>query len=342
MKNKIKINERISIGKGCPVFFIGDVGANHNGELSQAKKIIDLAITAGLDAVKFQSYRLDYFINQKYNPDGYEMIKKYQMPFFWNKELKDYCDSKGIVFMSTPFDVDMVDHLEEIGIECYKIASCDITFTRLLRRVAATGKPVILSTGGASIREISKAADIFKKKRNDKLVFLHAIVNYPCDYEEINLSFMPHMGSRFSVIYGLSDHSLGDAIPLAAIALGAKVVEKHITEGRSQKGPDHRHSMELDAFKNLIISSRFIEKGLGSSHRIINPSEEKRMGRARRGFYAIRKIERGDVLTSENIRELRPRTEMGAELCDKVFGKKAFKNIDKDQAITRDDISWKK
>ena len=338
MENKIKINDKITIGKNCPAFFIGDVGANHNCDLLQAKKIIDLAVSSGLDAIKFQSYRLDHFINSRYNPEGYKLIKKYQIPFSWNRELKEYCDKKGIVFMTTPFDVEIVDHLEEIGIECYKIASCDITFTRLLHRVAETGKPVILSTGGASVREISNAVKIFEKHNNDKVVLLHAVVNYPCNYEEINLAFMPKLGTKYSTMYGLSDHSLGNEISLAAVALGAKVIEKHLTESRVQKGPDHKHSMEICEFKELVGSARLIEKGMGSASRIINVSEEKRMKKARRGFYAVKGIKKGEILSPENVRELRPRAEMGPELFRRVFGKKAIKNIQKNQVITREHI----
>ncbi|MBD3296628.1 MAG: hypothetical protein GF392_04610, partial [Candidatus Omnitrophica bacterium] len=238
MKKKIRINKRTVIGGNCPSFFIGDIGANHNCDLKEAKRLVDLAVSSGLDAVKFQSYRLDHFINGKYNPEGYKIIEQYQMPFSWNEQLKKYCDKKGILFMTTPFDLEMVDHLEDIGMECYKIASCDITFERLLERVAVTGKPVIVSTGGATVREITRAVKIFSKRGNNKLILLHAVVNYPCEYEEINLSFMPELGERYSAVYGLSDHSLGNEISLAAVALGAKVIEKHLTRTRKQRGPD--------------------------------------------------------------------------------------------------------
>lgn len=339
MKDKnIKLSGGRVIGRGRPAFFIADVGANHNGSLSKAKKLIDIAKRSEVNAVKFQSYRADYIINKRYLPDGYELLKKCQIPVKWNGILKSYCDKKNILFMTTPFDVEIVDYLEKIGLECYKIASCDITFSRLLRRVAVTGKPAIISTGGASLAEIRNAVKIFREEKNNKIVLLHAVVNYPCDYNEVNLSFMPRLAKKFNVLYGLSDHSLGIEVSLAAVALGANVIEKHLTENRKQRGPDHMHSMEPREFAGLINSARIIEECLGRANKVINESEQKRMKRGRRSFYAIEDIGKGDVFSPFNIRELRPSGEIEANRTGIIYGKKAWRPIKKLEMVMERDI----
>ena len=337
MNKKFRIRNR-NTGNGAHVFVIADIGANHNGDLLQAKKLIRLAASCGVDAVKFQSYRADHFISKKYNPDGYNLITKNQIPLEWNKILKDYCEKKGVLFMTTPFDTSMVDYLEKLKVACYKIASCDITFVRLLRRVAETGKPVILSTGGSSMDEISNAMQIFRKARNNMVVLLHAVVNYPCDYKEINLRFMPELGKKFSTLYGLSDHSPGIEVGIAAAVLGAKVIEKHFTEDRRQKGSDHTCSLEPEEMEYLVRSIRNVEESMGKSVKKINPTEKTRMKRARRGIYADGNIKKGDFITENNILELRPKSNVGAGEIDCIVGVKAKKDIKKGDKIHKADL----
>jgi len=336
MTQGIKIGNK-TIGANAPVFIIADIGANHNGSLQQAKKLIRLAARCNVDAVKFQSYRLEYFISKKYNPKGYEIIKKYQLPLEWNKILKNYCENQGVLFMTTPFDVPMVDYLEKLDIYCYKIASGDINFKKLLERVAATQKPVIVSTGGSQLGEIKNAVNIFQKSKS-KIILLHAVLNYPCSYKEINLNFMPRLGKIFSLPYGLSDHSPGIEVALASVALGAKVIEKHFTENRKQKGPDHKHSIMPDELCNLIKSVRNIEESLGKATKRINLSELRRLCKARRSIYAIRDIEKGEHFNVNNVRELRPNGPLSPERMDSLLKRTAVRQIKNGERIEAKDL----
>ncbi|MCK9555517.1 N-acetylneuraminate synthase family protein [bacterium] len=335
---KIKLTENFTIRPGGPVFFIADIGANHNGSLLKAKRLIDLAAKAGVNAVKFQSYRADYLMNKKYHPEGYKLIRKYQFPMAWNGILKKYSERRGLCFLTTPFDVETVSYLEDLDVAFYKIASSDITFCRLIDRIGKTGKPVVLSTGGAEINEIKNAVEILKKTGNKRIVLLHTIVNYPCAYDEVNLSFMPVLGEKFKVPFGLSDHTLGTEVSIAAVAYGASVIEKHFTDNRRQKGPDHIHSMEPAEFKNLVIAACHVKSSVGEARKIINLSEKKRLKKARRAFYAVKDICRGEIFNGNNVRELRPGGEIAADKADIIFGKKAKKAINNYEMIRKKDI----
>ncbi|MDD5643849.1 MAG: N-acetylneuraminate synthase family protein [bacterium] len=335
---EIKLSGDFIIGPDRPVFFIADIGANHNGSLLKAKKLIDLAAKAGVNAVKFQSYRADYLMNQKYHPEGYKLIRKYQFPMAWNGILKKYSEKKGLLFLTTPFDLETVDYLEGLNIAFYKIASSDITFYRLIEKIGKTGKPVIISTGGADINEIKNAIRILKTTGNRKIILLHAIVNYPCDYDEVNLSFMPVLGEKFKVPFGLSDHTLGTEVAVAAITYGASVIEKHFTDNRHRKGPDHLHSMEPDEFRSMVISAGNVQKAIGKPYKIINRSEKRRLKKARRAFYAVKDICKGEIFNGNNVRELRPKGEISAAQANIVFGKKAKKPISNLEMIRKKNI----
>ena len=344
---KIKIGNRW-IGPGEPCFIIAEAGSNHDGKLEQAKKLIDIAAKAGADAVKFQTFKaeklysrktpmLSYLKKDKLLKKGesvWDLIKKIEIPRKWHKPLADYCENKGIIFLSTPFDIEAVDELEKIGMVAYKIASFEITHLPLLEYVAKKGKPIILSTGMADLSDIELALDTIYKQGNGNVIILHCAVGYPCKYRDLNLGAIETMQQAFQLPVGFSDHTLGIISDIAAVVLGACIIEKHFTLDRKLKGPDHPFALEPMELKEMIQAIRDTEKALVSSVKKRTKSEEELYKLARRSLVAACNIPKGTKISKEMIAVKRPGYGIHPKMMDVVIGRTAKVNIEEDDILT--------
>lgn len=335
---KTKMGER-KIGPGQPVFIIAEMSANHGHNINKAYKIIDAAYEAGVDAIKLQTYTPDtitinsdkkYFqikVNDAWKGQTlYDLYSKAYTPWDWQPKLKKYAESKGLVCFSTPFDPTAVDFLEKIKMPVYKIASFEVVDIPLLKKVGNTQKPVIMSRGMASISELKLAIETLRDSGCPSIALLHCISSYPAQYEEMNLLTIPNMIKKFKIPIGLSDHSLGTDASTVAVALGASIIEKHITLKRSDGGPDSAFSLEPKEFKTLVQSVRNSEKSLGKIFYGAGLKELENIT-FRKSLFAVRDIKKGERLTEENIRSIRPGHGLEPKYYDKVIGKFAKVNL---------------
>jgi N-acetylneuraminate synthase/N,N'-diacetyllegionaminate synthase len=314
---------------------IAEAGVNHNGELDLAFKLIDAAAAAGADAVKFQTFIASEVITAEAAKAEYqktttgeqesqlEMVKRLELSFGDFRKLKMYCDDQGITFLSTPFDLKSVDFLAGLGVVALKISSGDLTNDPLLRHVAAQKRPVILSTGMSDMDEVREALAVINAAGNNDVILLQCVTNYPAAAEDINLRAMLSMQSAFDVNVGYSDHTLGIEIPLAAVALGACVIEKHFTLDKNFAGPDHRASLEPHEFKAMVEGIRNVEASLGDGRKVPAASEASNAAVARRSIVASRDISAGTVITPAEITFKRPGTGLPPRMADQVVGKTA-------------------
>lgn len=337
---KIKIGDRY-IGDGEKCFFIAEAGSNHNGSLKQAKELIDVAVKANADAVKFQIYTAEGLYS-KYTPafdylkgkDTYELVKSIETPREWVKELAGYCRKKDIVFLASVFDYDAVDLIDEYA-PAHKIASFEIVDLELIKYVAEKKKPVIISTGMANLGEIEDAVNAMKSVGNEDVVLLHCNSLYPTPSEVVNLRAIETIKNSFKVPVGFSDHTLGTHIPLAAVALGACVIERHFTLSRKLKGPDHSFAIEPDELKYLIECIREVEKAKGDGVKEKSRLESEEMYlKARRSIHARVDITEGAEITRDMLTVKRPGYGIKPRLMDVVVGRKARKEITEDEWIT--------
>lgn len=303
-------------------YVIAEIGANHNGDMNLAKKMIDSAKQCGCDAVKFQSWTPDSLIakeeydrNQQYNdsPQKHfgslkEMVEKYYLRPEQHRELKRYCDKIGIEFCSTPFSEDEADLLEELGVPFYKIASMDINNPILLKHVAGKGKPIILSTGMASLAEIENAIKTIESEGNHQMILLHCIAIYPPAYEDINLNNIPMLCQTFGYPVGFSDHTIGISIPLASVALGSCVIEKHFTLDKDLPGWDHAVSANPEEMKVIVEESRNIARAMGTYQRVVSQAEEEKKLKFRRSIVVNKDLKEGHILTLDDLTFKRPET----------------------------------
>lgn len=330
MKTEINIGKNI-IGEGKPVFLVAEMSANHNGDFKRAKEIIKAAAEAGADAIKIQTYTPDTITIES---DGtafrtrgiwegsnlYELYKKAYTPWEWQKDLQQYAYECGLEFFSSPFDLTAVDFLEELDVPVYKIASFEINDIPFIRKIARTGKPIIISTGIAYLEDIDLAIRTCLEEKNDKIILLKCISSYPAPYENMNLKVIPNMKETFNCICGLSDHSMGDEIAVAAVALGAKVIEKHFTLSRADGGADSQFSMEPQEFENMVKKIRNVEKAIG--HPTYDLSKEQVESRIySRSLFVVKNIKKGEKFTSENVRSIRPGIGLHTKHWDEVIGK---------------------
>ncbi|MEI6346610.1 MAG: N-acetylneuraminate synthase [Bacteroidota bacterium] len=327
---------------------IAEAGVNHNGSIDLAKKLIDIAVDAGADVVKFQTFKADKIASkiaqkadyQKENISNkdetqYEMIKKLELDFDAHKILIDYCKIKGIIFLSTPFDLDSIDLLVTLEMETFKIPSGEITNLPYLMKVAKLNKKVIMSTGMSSLGDIEKALDILTHNGTDKnnIVLLHANTEYPTPIKDVNLKSMVTIGNAFNVKYGYSDHTNGIEVAIAAVALGASVIEKHFTLDKTMEGPDHKASLEPLELKIMVQSIRNIELALGDGIKHASESESKNINIARKSIVAAKKIEIGELFTEENLTTKRPGNGMSPMKWFELLGTKASKSYNEDELI---------
>lgn len=331
------------------VFIIAEAGVNHNGDIDLAKKLVDAAIDAGADAVKFQSFKAeklvtvnaqkaDYQKNNTGNGSQYEMLKKLELSYEQHVILKRYCEDKNIFFLSTPFDFESVDLLEGLNIKIYKISSSDLNNIPFLRYIAKLNKPMIVSTGMATLGEVESAVGAIKACGNNNISLLHCTTNYPTSYEDVNLKAMVTMAEAFKLPVGYSDHTLGIEVPIAAVAMGARIIEKHFTLDKGMEGPDHKASLEPHELKHMINSIRNIEKSMGDGIKRCSKSEENTKIAARKSIVAKVDIEEGQLITEDLLTIKRPGNGLKPEYIGVLLGKKAKRKITVDQLIDIIDI----
>jgi N,N'-diacetyllegionaminate synthase len=329
------------------VFIIAEAGVNHNGSIKLAKQLIDVASEAGVDAVKFQTFKTENLVSknaqkaayQKETTDSHEsqfdMIKKLELDVDTHHELIEYCNSKNIMFLSTPFDLDSIDLLNDLGLQIFKIPSGEITNLPYLRHIGGLKKKVILSTGMADIGEIEDALDILINEGTlkENITVLHANTMYPTPYEDVNLKAMLTIGNTFDVAFGYSDHTLGIEVDIAAVAMGAVCIEKHFTLDKNMEGPDHKASLEPDELISMVKGIRNIELALGSSVKKPSPSETPNIKIARKSIVACTEIKVGETLTENNLAIKRPSEGISPMRWDEIIGTIALKDYNKDELI---------
>ena len=342
---EIKIGGK-KVGGKHPCFVIAEAGSNHNKKLAQAKKLIDAAVEAGADAVKFQTYSAEKLYSKKTkkmsylkkitpkNQSVWQLIKQVEMPREWQGELSDYCKSQGIIFLSTPFDLEAIDELAALKMPAYKIASFEMADHILLRHAASKKKPIILSTGMATMAEIKESLDVIYGAGNREVALLHCNIGYPPPYRDVNLTAIKTMEKIFKVPVGYSDHTRGLAVPAAAVALGAAIIEKHFTLSRKLPGPDHAFALEPKELKAMIASIREVQQSLGNGVKKMMPSEREMHRLARRSVVAAKNIAKGNEIIRDMIMTKRPGYGIAPKYLDSLIGKKAKKDIEKDEILT--------
>ncbi|MFA6412699.1 MAG: N-acetylneuraminate synthase [Syntrophales bacterium] len=329
-------------------FIIAEAGVNHNGSLEMAFQLIDVAVAAGADAVKFQTFTAEKIIAADAPKAGYqkettgsdesqlEMVKKLELDETAHVRLQQHCRHKGIQFLSAPFDLESIDLLNRLGLEIFKIPSGEITNLPYLRKLGALGKRLILSTGMANLGDIEAALGILAESGTplENITVLHCNTEYPTPFEDVNLSAMLTIGNAFpGISAGYSDHTSGIEVPIAAVAMGATVIEKHFTLDRNLTGPDHKASLVPDELKAMVQAIRNIEKALGDGIKRPSPSEVKNKAIARKSLVAINPIKTGELFSSDNITAKRPGTGISPMRWDEVLGQAAQKDYEKDDLI---------
>lgn len=344
MNKEVIIDNKI-IGEGHLVYTIAEMSANHLMNLNRAKEIIRLAKSSGADAIKLQTYRPDTitldcrgeeFMATKGSPwEGMNLFDLYQKaytPWEWHRELFDYSKEIGITCFSSPFDLTAVDFLEELGTPAYKIASFEINDIPLIRKVAKTKKPIIISTGIAELADIELALKTCIENGNENVILLKCVSEYPTPYEELNLRTITNMKETFNCVVGLSDHSMGNAVDIAAVALGASVIEKHLTISREDGGPDGSFSMEPAEYKEMVNNIRNVEKALGTVHYELTEKQKNSRGRSR-SLYVAKDMKKGEIFNPENLRSIRPGFGLHTKYYDDILGKKASCDLKKGTAM---------
>ena len=344
MSDYIKIARR-KISHRHPCFVIAEAGVNHNGDVELAKRLVDVATEAGADAVKFQTFKAERVVSatapkaeyQLQTTDAAEsqldMLRRLELSPEAHRELQAYCQERGVLFMSTPFDEESADLLDELGVPVFKIGSGEITNWPFLEYVARKGKPIILSTGMSYLSEVDEAVRVIHDAGCDQLVLLHCVSNYPADPADANLRAMQTMATAFRVPVGYSDHTPGIEVALAAVALGACVIEKHFTLDKSLPGPDHRASLEPNELHALVHGIRTVEKAIGYGIKQPKPSELDLMRAGRRSLVARSRIEIGQVINRNMLDVKRPGTGIPPSLIQLVIGRCAKRTINVDQLI---------
>ncbi len=327
------------------IFIIAEAGVNHNGSMETAKKLVDAAAEAGADAVKFQTFKAEKLVCRNAKKAEYqmettnkaesqfEMLKKLELTADMHKELISYCKEKGILFLSTPFDIDSLKFLVQCGVELIKIPSGEITNYPYLREAGRTGKKVILSSGMSTLDEVREAVKVLREYGSSEVTVLHCNTEYPTPYADVNLKAMLTLQDELKIKAGYSDHTKGIEVPIAAAALGASIIEKHFTLDHNMEGPDHKASLEPDELKAMVRAVRNIEEALGDGEKKPSGSEEKNISVARKSIVAQIDILEGEVFTEENLTAKRPGTGISPMRWNGIIGQKAKRNFSADELI---------
>lgn len=345
---EIRISNK-KISRDEKPFIIAEMSGNHNQSLERALHLVDLAAEAGVDAVKLQTYTADtmtldihdgeFYIEAKDNlwrgESLYNLYKKAYTPWEWHEEIFKRCKEKGLIGFSSPFDVTAVNFLESLNVTAYKIASFEIVDIPLIRKVARTGKPIIMSTGMATVAEIDEAVQAVRAEGNDQIILLKCTSTYPASPENSNILTIPHLRKMFNVEVGLSDHTMGVGVAVAAVAYGATVIEKHFTTSRAEGGVDAAFSMEPHELKMLVEETERAWQSLGKV--TYGPTEDEKSSIAyRRSLYIGENLKAGDVLTKENVRIIRPGHGLAPKYFDLVLGKRVKQDAKKGTPLTFD------
>ncbi len=336
--------------KAKHVMIIAEAGVNHNGSMENAFRLIDAAAAAGVDYIKFQTFKADKLVSATAKKADYQiqntknsaetqlqMLQKLELSQEQHAQLIAYCNKRNIQFFSTAFDLDSLEYLHKIGLQMVKIPSGEITNLPYLRKAATLFRQVILSTGMTTISEIKDAISVFTEAgiSKENITILHCNTEYPTPMDDVNLKAMLHIREVFGTDVGYSDHTLGIEVPIAAVALGATIIEKHFTLDKTMPGPDHRASLEPDELKAMVPAVRNIEKALsGSGIKEVSPSEHKNIAIARKSIVATKKIRQGDIFSEVNIGVKRPGTGISPMRWDEVIGTVSPKDFEEDELIT--------
>lgn len=336
---KIKLTQNSEIANFGKPYIIAEIGANHNGDMKIAKKLIDAASECGCDAVKFQSWNpKNLWVKGTLNSELQEMADSFFLKEDQHKMMKDYCEYKQITFSSTPFTCDEADLLDELGVPFFKIASMDINNMQLLTHIASKGKPIILSTGMSTIGEIEAAIQTIEDARNTSIAILHCIAAYPPKFENINLRNISSFQKVFPYPIGLSDHSIGVGVPLASVALGSCIIEKHFTLNKSLSGWDHAVSANPTEMRLIVEESKKIVKSLGETQRKISEEENNMKEAMRRSIASNKVIKKGDKITEKDLVFKRPGKGIRINESSYVIGRIASRDIGADTLISKEDI----
>lgn len=331
------------------VIIIAEAGVNHNGSMENAFKLVDAAVEAGVDYVKFQTFKAENLVSKTAKKAEYQientgnaeesqlkMLKNLELSHEQHEKIIDYCNQKNIKFFSTAFDLESLEYLKKIGLDVVKIPSGEITNLPYLRKASKLFNEVILSTGMSTMEDIADAISVFEKEGipKEKITILHCNTEYPTPFEDVNLLAMHHIQREFGTEMGYSDHTLGIEVPIAAVALGGKIIEKHFTLDKTMEGPDHAASLEPSELKKMVSAIRNIEKSIsGSGMKEPSISEMKNIAIARKSIVAKTNIKKGDIFTEENITVKRPGTGVSPMNWDEVLGKEAVKDFNEDELI---------
>ena len=330
---------------------IAEAGVNHNGNFELAKQLVDKAVEGGADIVKFQTCKAENVISRYADKAEYqkvttgeadsqlEMVRKLMLTYEEYGKLKEYCDERGIEFLSTAFDLPSVDYLHSIGMRRWKIPSGEITNLPLLIKIAKLGEPIIMSTGMSELSEVADAIKVLKENGAGEITILHCTTEYPAPYEDVNLKAIDSMKETFDLPVGYSDHTKGLEIPVAAVARGACVIEKHFTLDRNMEGPDHKASIEPDELKQMVDMIRHVEVAIGDGVKKVSPSELKNQDIARKSIIAKTAIKAGDVFTEENITTKRPGSGINPMKWFDLLGKTAKHDYQEDYLIEEDELN---
>lgn len=335
-----------TIGPDHPTYIIAEVGSNFDGSLERARKLVDLAKECGADAVKFQSFKPEKIISKenfdgsgksafqsKWSESVWEVYAKAAFPREWHQEVKSYCDERGITFFSAPYDAEAVSLLEELKVPAHKIGSGDISWLEHVELVAKTGKPLILACGAATVAEIDDAVRVIRKTGLEEFALLQCVTNYPSPFEDANIRAMAAFADAFDCIVGYSDHTPGSVVPLGAVALGGRIIEKHFTDDKTRKGPDHSFAMDAQEFAAMVRDIRNLEKALGNGVKRVMPSESETVILQRRSIIAATDIPAGTVIGREHLDVLRPQMGLLPKELGSVLGRSAKRTIKKGEPL---------
>lgn len=342
----IKIGAR-AIGAGYPMFFIAEIGVNHNGDMARAKRLINAAVDAGADAVKFQTFSAERLntrgaLKAKYHiettgPDAvqswFDLLKTQELTEAMHYELIGHCRQRGIIFLSTPYDEESADLLEELGVVAFKIASTDANNLPFLQHLAKKGRPILLSTGMCTMAEVRESVAAIRQEGLKQIVVMHCTAAYPAPLGQTHLRAMVHMGTELNVLVGYSDHTTEDVNPVLAVALGAVVYEKHITENKAIPGPDHGVSLTPEGLKRTVAAVRMAERALGTPDKAVQPSEREHRRLLRKSVVAAHELKEGETLTREKLSIKRPGTGIPPGEIKSVLGRKMRVNVQRDTVL---------
>ena len=347
---KIKTQTRI-ISDQSPVYIIAEIGSNFDGSLKKAFKMIDLAAKVGADCAKFQSFLPDKIISKsgfgktrnsfqaKWTKPVYQVYKEASLPREWHVQLKRYCDKRSIDFASAPYDTAAVDLLVDIGVPFLKIGSGEVSNLEFIRYVARTKKPLLISVGSVTLAEIDEMMQVIRKTGNERVLLLQCVTNYPSPFEDANIRFIETLRSAFGVMVGYSDHTPGHTVPLGAVTLGAKVIEKHFTDNKQGHGPDHPFALDPNEFATMVKEIRNLEMALGSGVKTVYASEAETQVLQRRSLYSAVDIKSGQMITRDMLTILRPAKGVQPKLIDVFVGKLAQRDLAADSPVNWDLIT---